>query len=586
MALVIPSSVVTLYSGIRITDGEQIVFSSKEEQSAYFLAHRVTNKAACSYVRKTGSIRIEWPTVQVNTCNYLSFVNPAFENMTIYARISDWRYINNVTTEIDYNIDWFQTYMFDAHYENGHIVREHLSQTDFETAEENPFDPGIYEFQTGENFPLTTDMMESNPLANTYPLMGSDNSVVVIQLALIDVDQLPTWNTFVDLFDNFIEDYGPVAKGYVMLAMYTPYGDRLNTALNYLTAQSLTGQVIGIYQMNRIMWDNYMGLIDTPSFAVVPLEYECVNKKLRMFPYQFLRVYNNEGDCKEYKYENFTDIQTGQYGKLKYLPLFDGVPMTTLLPENYMIQGYNMNERMDIHQIPQVGYCTDAYLSFVSSQYQMNVASRTRYSEFNTQRDYYGAPVQAGLSAFSLSPKGVSMSYADTAKAAASVYGQDTMDATEAMILYKEASAARGISAQGANKLATGDYPGITFNNAKPAFVADDYHAGSSNGTLSYYSGAETGPGVYTICHVRLKESILKVYDEYLSAYGYSSGRYGIPRLCNYITGEGEQPHFQDGQTYVMTQGMHVTGVPQYVSDDIEALFNKGCHFLKGSDLS
>ena len=111
MPLITPSSAVTLYKGINITAGENIIFKSIANQRAYFAKHAVTSVNDCTYVRKTGRIRLEFPTATVAQCNYISFTNGAFENRTFYARIIDYEYINNVTTEIRYGIDYFQSFM-------------------------------------------------------------------------------------------------------------------------------------------------------------------------------------------------------------------------------------------------------------------------------------------------------------------------------------------------------------------------------------------------------------------------------------------------------------------------------------------
>ena len=155
-----PDSTITLYQNVDIDNGEQLVFSSKANQTAYFQSKIHPNGAytPCTVVRKTGTIRVEKPGSVVAACNYLSFVNPSFDNKTIYARIIDYEYVNNECVEISYLIDFWQTWMFDVTFQDSFIEREHLSQADFTKAETNPYDPSILEFRTAENLDFGKDL--------------------------------------------------------------------------------------------------------------------------------------------------------------------------------------------------------------------------------------------------------------------------------------------------------------------------------------------------------------------------------------------------------------------------------------------
>lgn len=152
-----PDSTVTLYGGVDIdmTSGVQIVFSSIANQRAYFASKLVQSTVNCTTIKKTGALRLEVAGSVVKNCNYLSFVNPSFDNKVWYARITDYNYINNECTEISYLIDFWQTFMFDVDFEPCGIQRQYLNETDYAKAVANPYDPSIYAFQTPE--PLEVD---------------------------------------------------------------------------------------------------------------------------------------------------------------------------------------------------------------------------------------------------------------------------------------------------------------------------------------------------------------------------------------------------------------------------------------------
>jgi len=220
-----PDSTITLYSGVDIdmSSGVQIAFSSIANQNAYFASKVVMSETPCTVVKKTGRIRLEVAGSVVKNCNYISFINPSFDNKRIYARIIDYDYINNECTEIAWMIDFWQTWMFDISFEKSGIQRQYLNETDFGRAETNPYDTRIYAFQTPEALPSNksleprhyrykiqkTSGAESDDLDGQYVLtsriVGVDSTTIlpddwvkgggtslVIFLADIDYDNLPS----------------------------------------------------------------------------------------------------------------------------------------------------------------------------------------------------------------------------------------------------------------------------------------------------------------------------------------------------------------------------------------------------------
>lgn len=200
-----PSSTITLYANVDIDNGEQLVFSTREKQVEYFTSKKVRDYVPCTMIRKNGAVRVEIAGSVVKTCNYLSFVNPAFDNKTVYARIIDYDYVNNECVDIAYYIDFWQTWMFDVQFEDMYIEREHLSQADYLKSVDNPYDPTIFEFRTNESLPVAKDLEKlnytigSSQVEDGYKLgdavsnrvQGISNTVgALIKLAEIDFEKL------------------------------------------------------------------------------------------------------------------------------------------------------------------------------------------------------------------------------------------------------------------------------------------------------------------------------------------------------------------------------------------------------------
>lgn len=147
---IVPNSTISLYSGIEIDNGQQLVFSSDASRESYFNNHLEVADVPCTVVRKSGVLRIEVSGVVAARCNYISFINPAFDNKIIYARIIDYDYVNNETVEIVFQIDYWITWCFDLTFEPCYIEREHLSADEWATATANPYDQSIYSLRTPE----------------------------------------------------------------------------------------------------------------------------------------------------------------------------------------------------------------------------------------------------------------------------------------------------------------------------------------------------------------------------------------------------------------------------------------------------
>lgn len=165
-----PHSTISLYSGVDIDNGEQLAFSNRSNQASYFAGKLMASNVDCTIVRKTGALRVEISGSVISKCNYLSFINPSFDNKIVYARIIDYDYINNECSEITYAIDYWQTWMFDVKFENSYIEREMLSKSDEQKAEQNPYDPTIFEYRTNESLPISKDLEKFNYV------IGNDSS--------------------------------------------------------------------------------------------------------------------------------------------------------------------------------------------------------------------------------------------------------------------------------------------------------------------------------------------------------------------------------------------------------------------------
>lgn len=610
MANIPESSKVTFYKDvdIDITQGLEVIFSSAENQAAYFNARIVTtavSNANFSYLRRSGRIKCGITAAEAVQCNYISFINPAFENRRFYAQITDHQYVNNQTTEIIYEIDYFQSYMFSVKYEYGMIEREHLSEADYQLSVANPWRRDVYMLNTGETLNVSEDLEEIYKIGSYPDIIGGEgddgtvgianypyddsnlDTAIIIQLADFDRSGLDmtefnnNFNVIINsrgLIAKYSSDFPgrpeqttfapvPIGRGYglyeidarVMASgtVDTDASEKLAAALEWLTYNGFDSQVIGIFQIPYAAFASYLfnsGTNSSYTVYVYSRNYDVHNKKLLRFPYQYLRVYNNSGDRAEYKFELFGNQQAGgrTFASFQYQGLIDNAPQISLIPINYKRNGFNIDERMDFQKIPQVGYTTDAYLAFLASKYTENIGERTMSLKEGLQGTFenYNADA-AEITANMRSSLSVSAGLEHLVHNLAAIIGGGVSVANAG-----NNGGFLGNTRKEANAWANGGNvaDSVQFSPAERAYAADAYHAGGANETIGYFLRWDTGeseisdrfaPGTFTLCRVKLRDDVLQVFDDYFSGYGYASGRAGKPYACSYMEGDTENaPHF------------------------------------------
>lgn len=674
MANIAPCSTITLYSNVPITNGQQLAFKKVADQTAYFASKKISGHEStnCTYVRRTGQLKIQDKMGIMLQCNYFSFknANADFENKTIYCRVTDFSYINNNTVLVSYVVDWFQTFMFDVTYESAILEREHLSVTDWGKVNTNPFDPSVYEMWTPEDLPVDKSMEKVYSAAqalDTHNRASGDSDKMSMDCAftktgspviVVFVSDYDTSEISEDLFEDFdayidtrgqfhyrtnfvnecVSDFVDIFResGNTMLAHLpvavpkavnigfigcTPDSNSkpvlrlqaLKDFVNGMTIHGLTCQIIGMYQANTTMLLAYRDLSDNTYDHTFTTYYRVpysapkdinndpvVNKKLYHSPFTYLRVETSNGDSKEYQYEQSVDLQNGLATmQLDLVATLDGLPEIALVPENYKFKylssgswdystiNLNIDERLTFGAFPQVGFTTDAYLTFLSSQYSQNLQARTTLSDQTTVTSKVGK-VLGALSSGAMeyggnNPVGL-LSGAINAT-------NEWIAQTNQMNAYNEASVLPNLSGSDASKIASGDAVSEVFNEGKKGYVADQYHAGSM-GSLAYYTGAKDASSL-KFTRVMLKPIFYTQYDRYFTKYGYSSSRNGVPRICYYMqnsSANAQLPKFllqQNGQyeTYVKCQAIDVHSTMKPVSDFIESMFKNGMRFIDGSSL-
>lgn len=132
-------------------------FSTKTEQDSYFnsrtLVHEMTD---CSFQRdeKGSFIRATGQGGKLYPTSYVVFQNPDYNNKTFYAFVTNIEYVNNVVTKVYFEIDVYQTWLFDITWKSSYIDREHTRLYD------------------GDGQPILNTIPESLEKGSTYEIVN------------------------------------------------------------------------------------------------------------------------------------------------------------------------------------------------------------------------------------------------------------------------------------------------------------------------------------------------------------------------------------------------------------------------------
>jgi hypothetical protein len=298
MSYIAPDSKIILCKNVPLDNTYQhtIWFVSQLAQTNYFLSKAKYTLTAQSYQRVVrGKMRVQLGADSIYDCNYLGFQNHAFGNKWFYAFITGIEYINNVVSEITFEIDSFQTYFYDSTTELKpcFVEREH-SQTDAigdNLVPENIGAPNLCVMDTHSYYWKDEDwnvMIQVKPTA-LYQIASGEPLVEYGEGQIAGICFKTRANNTSGL-DQWLKQH-TVDYEVINAYMYPAVFDSLVTPVT-------------IVDLND--WDikRPTAYYDYTSQTALPREYVPKNNKLFTSPYTNLLVQSSSGEQATYKWEN------------------------------------------------------------------------------------------------------------------------------------------------------------------------------------------------------------------------------------------------------------------------------------------
>ena len=370
-----PNSIIRIMNNVPLDDtyNHTVLFANITAQQTYFSSASVVkytlNDQSYQRVRK-GVMRIEKKAEDLYDCNYLAFQNTSFGNKWFYAFITGVEYVNNVTSEVRFEIDVMQTYMFDIEVKQCFVEREHVTDDSIgaNTIAEPVDCPECEIVQTKDmSFVRWYVMINFAPSAlNLFAKTVSqwcneissriDTAIGNVSGSGIDDMVAKAFMQFLKYMNGIFfatsEHLYPMNLGQIQEIQYTGYQTFISThsfasdddSDAPLVAQEVAdaidlmnttgGKVLSVYQVPEEIANNSWA--DSTSFNVEPTAFDPIpsftyinktgtytpkNNKLYTSPYQYLKVINKQGGELNLAYEkvqnkNFTYSSCCQNGQV------------------------------------------------------------------------------------------------------------------------------------------------------------------------------------------------------------------------------------------------------------------------------
>ena len=474
-----PTSTIHLCNvAIDNTYKNQIYFATKGEQTNYFLGKAVKSFSNYNVIRKTlpngdlqSSVKVAENIDNLRNCNYMFYQNANHGTKFYYAFIVKLIYINEETTEIVFETDVYQTWLFDVELLPSFVVREH-SKSD---AIGDNLVPEKFNFQDY----VYADLEVDNPLDD--------------------------WGYLIASSEHFGEDgtRGTIISG-VYQGLYFYYYESVEEVNNCLDQLESEGSdcvvfiaLIPRFNIGATVDENgtlsSKGLVvasGSPKFKEIIVDitqqpktfgdYTPKNNKLHTYPYECFTVSNHNGNEVEYRIEDFVDRDTmifHLYGDVS------ANPSVTLFPINYQNVTMNYDCGISISGFPQCSFNSDTFKLWLAK------------NQFGIGMDIvsgFGQIVAGGVTALATGGAGSAIGV--------------------------------GQAIAGAQQL---------LNVMNTSYQMSKEPNKSTSGSAKTNLLTAIGFNCFTFYHRKIKETYARMVDDFFTMYGYQTNRVKTPNVSS-----------------------------------------------------
>lgn len=536
------NSKIRIYSGVPLDKGYQNVHNLTVNNFLTALeSYKIYEGGDFSYVSDNYTLRVPATITTIINANYVAYQNPRYKNKWFFGFVNSVDYISDLTTQINFTIDYWSTYFNDLTILRSYVEREIVAD---DTIGANTLDEGLdvgrveATLTTENDFGATTAcyvciMSDYNPMNNPSwwdKYFGNDQTfsgitiynnlvsghqmfVIKIKSGYEDSDYFSVLLFLLKCYkDQHIQDVHDIfiiPSGGIDSTKLNPNNFTVTVGTNPETTYTCyCDQLKFSYSPETSAWN----IAKIKSFTDIT---DIKNNKCYCYPYNYLLVTNNVGNQNIYKYEDFSDSTNATFSG-EFAVCIGG--SGRVVPLNYKGIGVNYDEAIPLAKFPTCGWSSDSFVNWLT-QNAVNISTSI-------------AKIGAGFALGAFLPEGEAIS--DIVSEQTQIGGNLGGTISSLIGQFRQASLLPNIE-----------------------------HGGSNNGDVNYANGAN----VIKFSRMRCIPENMRVIDDYFSRFGYKICRVKIPDLSsrpywNYIKLAGDQ--FAKGN------------VPQDALNVINNIANKG----------
>jgi hypothetical protein len=319
-----------------------LYFASASAQHTYFNSQIGKTYLNVSYQSDTRTFRCKDEVDTIRQYNYIMYQNTAYSNKWFYGFIKKMTFVSGGYTDVEFEIDPLQTYMFDITVKPSFIEREH---TNNDTAGNNTLpenvELGSYVKNSITGTPQigTASMMYAvgvSDVIGTLSTMPTSNiNGLPNGLYYVFVENVSSLHTIAEMYDKA----GKAEALYTMFVfpkqiLYVRQGDSGTWAYTNSTWSYNHDNTSYSVDVKVPTSNNLVGTITEGATILKPTTvgqtYVPRNQKLFTYPYCYFNITNNAGTNVTYRYEDFNGNP-----KFNLVGVFDVGCSTKLYPTNY-----------------------------------------------------------------------------------------------------------------------------------------------------------------------------------------------------------------------------------------------------------
>lgn len=608
-----PETEVYLLSGIPFNISYNNVrdFDTIDEQVAYFLGKQKYKFDKLTYQRVTQqTIKLDINYNDLLDCNYIMFQNQSNKGKWYYAFITDYEFVSQNCTIITYQLDVFQTYLFDFHFQSTYIEREHTKRFNNDgTPVINTLDEGLsygydYECYNIEHVQQCDNIIWAVLVSKlnlvTYPtkVFGGSRTgkipttlyyyCVPIRIDNANIDlkvngkQISTVQSIISKFQNDTNFVNNLVSFYytdtIPCEVSFDGNDNITSNSSYLDVFEVAG--LTLVTAGRYGYDTINKTIANNIYDKLP-KYE--ESKLLMYPYTIVEIADQKGNTFTLKPENIARNDLPKF-EIEMSSSIGTEPKCAYIIKNYLGNTRDFKElsqgiiNNDLSAIPILDDYTASYIQAnknsiaTANAYaidnaqrginQNNANNRINNAILDKQQAYSG--LESGISALSSALQG------NIAGAVGNIYSTiknyDVSQGERAKMNMNNEFANENLRINAEQQIGLTQAKIADINNIPPTI-----RNLGNNGLFSYGNGIT---GIY-IYYKTIRPEYVRQLTAYFKMFGYKVNRLEIPNLKSRLS-----------YNYIKTADANIIGnIPNNYLNSLKGIFDKGITIWHTDDI-